>query len=236
MGFWDTLTGRSKPVAAEPGRAVRAARGRDHAARPSASFRPTGAGRGLLPGAEGPAFAHDAGATSSSCSTTTTTRTSSVSTDQYGFTWLLCPPATTSAALVTDLHAVNTSLEDPGVRPAAAVLAGVVRRPDAAGALGAGLPLQAGHVLPVRPGRRAAARQPARDPGPRPARDDLPIEPDALPAGWRSGAPPASEAARRRPYGAVEASVAARSCPAGRASAAGRPWPSARCRGRPRCS
>ncbi len=68
--------------------------------------------------------------------------------------------------LCTDLHAVNTALEEQGF--GSGLLCSLVPFADAGGSPGrAGLPLQAGHVLPVRPDRPAAARQPARDPGPR---------------------------------------------------------------------
>ena len=130
-----------------------------------------------------------------------------------------------------------------GLRPGAAVLAGRLPRPGRPAAR-AGLPLQAGHVLPVRarPGR-PAPRQPARDPGPRPADDDLPIEPTSALDG-ALGRPRAltrsvgSAGLSRTALsdcspvdGACDASVAGRPSvlaarPAGRASAAARPWPS----------
>ena len=77
---------------------------------------------------------------------------------------------TTSSGLCTDLHAVNTALEDQGF--GAGLLCSLVAvRATPSGRRGrAGLPLQAGHVLPVRADRPASARQPARAPGPRPPR------------------------------------------------------------------
>ncbi len=100
------------------------------------------------------------------------------STDSFGFTWLVARQSPDDlSALVTDLHTVNTSLEAQGFGPS--LLCSLVGFTDPAGrAPGAGLPLQAGHVLPVRPAGSAAARQPAGDPDPRPAQGRPAVEPD----------------------------------------------------------
>ena len=95
MGFWQTLTGRTKPVEAEAGRPVRPAGGGGDAAR-RRGLQADRRGLRLLPGAEGAAFA-------------TTQRDVvalldedgdpdvEVTTDEYGYTWLLARQTTTWA-------------------------------------------------------------------------------------------------------------------------------------------
>ena len=116
MGFLDTLLGRTKPVQPNldqlfglPGAALTI-----EAASP---FRPTGRGAVCYRKAEGGAFAEveadfeqllDAGVGS---------RTE-VTEDKYGYTWLTCRRAPGELSeLVTDLHAVNSSLQDHGFGP-----------------------------------------------------------------------------------------------------------------------
>jgi hypothetical protein len=111
MGFWDTITGRTKPVApkmdalfALPAAAI--------TLQASAGFTMTGRGAICFRAAEGPAF------------TETLTETVAlldndddpdvqVSRDEYGFTWLMAQQDD-MGALATDLHAVTTSLEGLG--------------------------------------------------------------------------------------------------------------------------
>ena len=117
MGFLDTLLGRTKPAPpnldelfALPGAAITLQAATD--------FVPTGAGSVCFRAPEGRAFrdiekdvrdllnmGHDA-------------RPVEVSTDTYEFTWLLCRhDAQDPEGLVTDLHAVNSSLELGGFGP-----------------------------------------------------------------------------------------------------------------------
>jgi hypothetical protein len=111
MGFWDALAGRSKPVAPKmdglfslPAAAI--------TLQASANFTMTGRGAICFRAAEGPAF------------TQTLTETVAlldndedpdveITTDQYGFTWLLARQDD-MGALTTDLHAVTSSLEIQG--------------------------------------------------------------------------------------------------------------------------
>jgi hypothetical protein len=113
VGIWDVLTGRSKPVRANldalfslPAAAV--------TLQTAADFTPTGVGSVCYRAAEGAAFAQ--------------TQTDVVtlldndddpdverSTDSFGFTWLVARQDPDNLpALVTDLHTVNTSLEEQG--------------------------------------------------------------------------------------------------------------------------
>jgi hypothetical protein len=113
MGFWDTLTGRSKPVRANldalfslPAAAV--------TLQTSLGFTPTGVGSVCYRAAEGAAFAQtqrDVVTLLDNDDDPDVER----STDGFGFTWLLARQSPDDLpALVTDLHTVNTSLEAQG--------------------------------------------------------------------------------------------------------------------------
>ena len=117
MGFLDTLLGRTKPVQPNldalfslPTAAVtlQAAMG----------FVPTGTGSVCFRAAEGRAF-HDIEAeVRELLSMGTDAPSVEVTNDSYGFTWLVCRHSSDDMeALVTDLHAVNTSLQDGGFGP-----------------------------------------------------------------------------------------------------------------------
>ena len=111
---------------------------------------PTGSGLGGVPGARGPGVRRRRGRGAAAARRRRRAAGRRWQRDAFGFTWLVV--ATDPAdvpSLVTDVHAVNTSLRRRRLRPAAAVLAGVVPRPGRPRAR-AGLPVQAGHVLPVR--------------------------------------------------------------------------------------
>ncbi|GAA2577741.1 hypothetical protein GCM10010411_07870 [Actinomadura fulvescens] len=116
VGFLDTLLGRSKPVKPDLDRlfALSTAALTLEAA---TGFTPTGLGSVCFRAAEGAAFARmqkdiqellDAGEGPEV----------ELSTDSYGYTWLLArQPADDLPALVTDLHAVNATLEAGGFGP-----------------------------------------------------------------------------------------------------------------------
>ncbi|MFF5257381.1 hypothetical protein ACFY4C_00440 [Actinomadura viridis] len=116
MGFLDTLLGRSKPVKPDLDRlfALPTAAVTLEAA---TAFTPTGLGSVCFRAAEGGAFARlqqdvrellDAGEGPEV----------ELSTDSYGYTWLLARHRPGDlAALVTDLHAVNSTLESNGFGP-----------------------------------------------------------------------------------------------------------------------
>ncbi len=116
MSFWDSILGRSKPVQAKldalfglPGAAI--------TLQTAAGFTPTGVGSVCYREAEGAAFAQtqaDVVALLDADEGPDVER----SVDEYGFTWLVTrqdPPDV--GALVTDLHAVNTTLEAQGFGP-----------------------------------------------------------------------------------------------------------------------
>ncbi len=75
------------------------------------------------------------------------------STDDFGYTWLVCRAEPTDlASLVNDVHAVNSTLENVGFGPS--LLCSLVMFADSEGRrVASGLPVQAGHVLSVRPDR-----------------------------------------------------------------------------------
>jgi len=132
VGFLDTLLGRTKPVPpnldalfALPSAAI--------TLQAAADFRPTGTGSVCFRAAEGRAFAdieHDVRdllAMDSEAKSAVR-----LSKDSYGYTWLVCTRSPDEIeSLVTDLHAVNSSLEAGGFGPL--LLCTLVAFTDAAG-------------------------------------------------------------------------------------------------------
>ncbi|CAM5474155.1 PspA-associated protein PspAB [Streptomyces sp. URMC 127] len=119
MGFLDVILGRSKPVRPDldqlfalPSAAVTLQAG--------AGFAPTGLGSVCFASVEGGAFAQLQQDVRALLDADTERGGVPVefSQDAYGYTWLLArqPPEDT-AALVNDLHAVNTLLQDGGFGP-----------------------------------------------------------------------------------------------------------------------
>lgn len=119
MGFWDTVTGRSRPKQAN----LDALFGIPDAAitlKAALDITPTGDGAVCYRAADGAAFAaaeHDVVALLGSTADAPRITTQS---DEYGFTWLLVdhdpidPENPDLTSLCTDLHAVNTTLEQAG--------------------------------------------------------------------------------------------------------------------------
>ncbi len=165
MGFLDTLLGRTKPVPpklddlfALPSAAITLEAG--------TGFKPTGSGSVCFRPVEGRSFSDvqkevqelldmDSGKEGG--------LPVEVTKDSYGFTWLVSSHMSDQLdALVTDLHAVNSSLVDAGFGPQLLCTL-VAFRDDSGAPAGPDLPVQAGHVLPVRaagrraPGQRAGA-------------------------------------------------------------------------------
>jgi hypothetical protein len=114
--FWDSILGRSKPVQANldalfglPGAAI--------TLQTAAGFDPTGMGSVCYREAEGAAFAqtqNDVVALLNADEGPDVER----SVDSYGYTWLVTrQDPSDMGALVTDLHAVNTTLEAQGFGP-----------------------------------------------------------------------------------------------------------------------
>ena len=116
MGFLDTILGRTKPAKANLD---------DLFAIPSAAltlqagigFRSTGLGSVCYKAAEGAAFSRTQDDVQQLLDADQGPKVE-LSKDSYGYTWLLVrhDPADTSG-LVTDLHAVNSSLQDAGFGP-----------------------------------------------------------------------------------------------------------------------
>jgi hypothetical protein len=117
VGFLDTLLGRTKPVPpnldalfALPSAALTLRAGTD--------FAPTGAGSVCFRAAEGRAFSDIEKDVRELLSMGENKTPVEVSADTYGFTWLVCHHAPDDIeGLVTDLHAVNSSLEAAGFGP-----------------------------------------------------------------------------------------------------------------------
>ena len=120
MGFLDTLLGRTKPVQPNldalfslPSAAV--------TLQASTGFTPTGTGSVCFRPAEGRAFADvekDVRELLDMSGAKTGTLPVEVTKDPYGFTWLVSSHMSTELEdLVTDLHAVNSSLVDNGFGP-----------------------------------------------------------------------------------------------------------------------
>ena len=119
MGFLDTLLGRTKPVQpnldalfALPSAAI--------TLEAATGLVPTGAGSVCFRSAEGRAFRDIENDVRDLLNMTAGANAPPVelSTDSYGFTWLLVRrPADQLDALVTDVHAVNSSLADSGFGP-----------------------------------------------------------------------------------------------------------------------
>jgi PspA associated protein B len=117
VGFLDTLLGRTKPVPpnldalfAVPSAALTLQAATDYV--------PTGTGSVCFRAAEGRAFSdieNDVQQLLSMGQSKTSVR---MTADSYGFTWLVCEhSADDIEGLVTDLHAVNSSLEAGGFGP-----------------------------------------------------------------------------------------------------------------------
>jgi hypothetical protein len=177
MGLWDTLTGRSKPVKANldalfslPAAAV--------TLQSATAFTPTGVGSVCFRAAEGAAFAQ---ATRDLVELLDNDDDPDVeqSTDSFGFSWLLArQPPDDLAALVTDLHTVNTSLEAQGFGPG--LLCSLVGFTDPAGRrLGLVYLYKQGTFYPFAPqGRGGQQRDNLLEMQVRDlVRDDLPVEP-----------------------------------------------------------
>jgi len=117
VGFLDTLLGRTKPVQpnldqlfALPGALLTLEAGTD--------FRPTGAGSVCFRAAEGRAFSDIEKDVRELLNMDAGSKPVEVSKDSYGFTWLVSRHSADDAeGLVTDLHAVNSSLEANGFGP-----------------------------------------------------------------------------------------------------------------------
>jgi PspAB-like protein len=116
VGFLDTLLGRTKPAPPNldnlfglPGAAVTLEAATD--------FKPTGTGSVCFRATEGRAFS-DIEKDVNELLRMDKEQSVEVSKDSYGFTWLVCRHAADDpAGLVTNLHAVNSSLEQGGFGP-----------------------------------------------------------------------------------------------------------------------
>lgn len=119
MGFWDALLGRSKPVRPDldqlfglPSAAV--------TLQAAVGFTPTGAGSVCFASIEGGAFTQVQQEVRALLEADSERSGAPVefSRDAYGYSWLLSRRAPDGLpALVGDLHAVNTALQDSGFGP-----------------------------------------------------------------------------------------------------------------------
>lgn len=117
MGFLDTLLGRTKPVPpnldelfALPGAALTLQAGMD--------LTPTGSGSVCFRAVQGKAFSDIEKDVRELLNMDAGSKPVEVSVDSYGFTWLVSQHSPDDPeGLVTDLHAVNSSLESGGFGP-----------------------------------------------------------------------------------------------------------------------
>ena len=123
MGFWEALTGRSRPKRANldalflvPSAAI--------TLQTSLGLRPTGEGSVCYRAASGAGFAQTQGDVLELLASAANAPSVETSVDSFGYTWLqVHRPAEGDAAtpdiggLCTDLHAVNTTLESEGFGP-----------------------------------------------------------------------------------------------------------------------
>ena len=120
MGFWDVIAGRSRPKAPlldslflVPSAAITLAT--------TLGLRPTGAGSVCYRAASGNAFAQVQAEVVELLNADPDQPDVELSQDEFGFTWLVVHDDPDDpdgmADLCTDLHAVNTSLEDHGFGP-----------------------------------------------------------------------------------------------------------------------
>jgi hypothetical protein len=131
MGFWDVITGRTRPKQAN----LNALFGVPSAAitlQVSLGLEPTGSGAVCYRAAEGPAFRQTQDDVVALLDADPDAPPVEVTRDEYGYTWLLNRHDPTDVSgLVTDLHAVNTSLEAQGFGPG--LLCSLVPFADAGG-------------------------------------------------------------------------------------------------------
>jgi hypothetical protein len=117
VGFLDTILGRTKPVAPN----LDALFGLPTAAltlQAAMDVQPTGTGSVCFRAAEGRAFSDIEKEVTDLLSMGSGKAQPELSQDSYGFTWLVCRhPGDDLEGLVTDLHAVNSSLEAGGFGP-----------------------------------------------------------------------------------------------------------------------
>jgi hypothetical protein len=117
VGFLDALLGRTKPVPpnldslfALPSAAITLQAGSD--------FKPTGIGSVCFRAAEGKAFSDIEKDVRDLLNMGENKTPVEVTDDKYGFTWLVCHHSADDVeGLVTDLHAVNSSLQNAGFGP-----------------------------------------------------------------------------------------------------------------------
>ena len=118
MGFWETLTGRSRPKQANldalflvPSAAV--------TLQTTIGLAPTGVGSVCYRAASGAGFHQTQDEVLRLLGAATDAPDVQISTDSFGYTWLQVEPKTASdlGGLCTDLHAVNTTLEAEGFGP-----------------------------------------------------------------------------------------------------------------------
>jgi hypothetical protein len=114
MGFWDTLTGRTKPKAADldslflvPSAAI--------TLETAAGFTPTGTGSVCYRAADGAAYQQIEDDVLSLLRDSADKPDVTVQHDDFGFTWLVVDRVEDDVdGLCTDLHAINSALEEQG--------------------------------------------------------------------------------------------------------------------------
>ena len=131
MGLWGAMSGRMKSKKANldalfliPSAAI--------TLETAAGIKPTGTGSVCFRAASGAAFAQTQADVIDLINADPNAPDVSVSQDRFGFTWLVArKDPSDSGALCTDLHAVNTALEEQGFGPG--LLCSLIAFRDAAG-------------------------------------------------------------------------------------------------------
>ena len=149
MGLWEAMRGRTQPKTNDldalflvPSAAI--------TLQTALGFEPTGSGSVCYRSATGAAFAQTQQDVVALIGDDADAPDVTLTQDDFGFTWLVVADhGADMAGLCTDLHAVNTTLELNGFE--GGLLCSMVPFANASGAdVRTDLPLQAGHVLPVR--------------------------------------------------------------------------------------
>ena len=160
MGLWEAMRARTQPKRNNldalfhvPSAAI--------TLQTALGFEPTGTGSVCYRSAAGAAFAQTQADVLALIRDDAEAPDVEVTQDDFGFTWLVVAGDKDDVpGLCTDLHAVNTTLELNGFE--SGLLCSMVPFANASGpAVRADLPLQAGHVLPVRALGRADPRHAA---------------------------------------------------------------------------
>ena len=229
MGFWDVITGRTRPKQANldslflvPSAAI--------TLETTLGLRPTGEGSVCFRAAAGAAFQQTQDDVVELLNADPDAPDVEVSRDEFGFTWLVGPPRPRRHRGPLHRPARRQHLAGGRRASARACSAPWSRSPTRAGAGSASSTSTSRASSTLRAERSAAARQPAGDPDPRHACRRAADGAGPQPLARGLGSTGSRGRLRLNGWGVSPCG----SCRGGRASARGRPGPTSRSRGRPR--